>query len=58
MGRNMNWDADFENRVDKLTVADVNAAIKKYLDYSKMIVVKAGDFGKSIEAASRFIVHQ
>ena len=47
MGRNMNWDADFENRVDKLTVADVNAAVKKYLDYSKMIVVKAGDFNKA-----------
>lgn len=47
LGRNMNWDADFENKVDKLTVAEVNAAVKKYLDYSKMIVVKAGDFKKT-----------
>ncbi len=47
MGRDMNWDADFENKVDKLSLADVNAAIKKYLDYSKMIVVKAGDFNKA-----------
>ena len=47
LGRNMNWDADFENKVDKLSVTDVNAAVKKYLDYSKMIVVKAGDFKKT-----------
>ena len=46
MGRSMNWDADFDSKVEKLTLTEVNAAIKKYLDYSKMIIVKAGDFNK------------
>jgi zinc protease len=49
MDRNMNWDADFESRVEKLTLAEVNAAMKKYLDYSKMIIVKAGDFKKVLK---------
>ncbi|MBX2889360.1 MAG: insulinase family protein [Saprospiraceae bacterium] len=47
MNRTMNWDADFESKVEKLTVKDVNSAMKKYLDYSKMIIVKAGDFNKA-----------
>lgn len=47
MDRTMNWDADFEKKVENLTLADVNAAMKKYLDYSKLIVVKAGDFKKA-----------
>ena len=47
MNRSMQWDADFESKVEKLTLADVNTAIKKYLDYSKLIVVKAGDFKKA-----------
>ncbi|MEZ4967742.1 MAG: pitrilysin family protein [Saprospiraceae bacterium] len=46
MDRDMNWDASFENKVAQLTLADVNKAMKKYLDYSKMIIVKAGDFNK------------
>ncbi|MBK7936706.1 MAG: insulinase family protein [Lewinellaceae bacterium] len=46
IGRDMSWDADFENRVNKLTLPEVNAGIKKHLDYSKMIMVKAGDFNK------------
>jgi predicted Zn-dependent peptidase len=33
--------------VENLTLADVNAAMKKYLDYSKFIIVKAGDFKKA-----------
>jgi zinc protease len=47
MDRTFAWDADFESKVEKLTLAEVNAAMKKYLDYSKMIVVKAGDFKKA-----------
>jgi zinc protease len=45
-GRDFNWDAKFEEKVQSLTPEQVNAAVKKYLDYSKMIVVKAGDFTK------------
>jgi zinc protease len=45
-GRDMNWDKKFEENVQNLTLEQVNAAMKKYLDYSKMITVKAGDFNK------------
>lgn len=36
----------FEDAVKKLTVADVNEAIKKYLDMSKMVLIYGGDFDK------------
>jgi zinc protease len=45
-GRTLLWDKDFETKVEGLTVPQVNAAVKKYLDYTKMISVKAGDFKK------------
>ena len=34
----------FEDRIRALTVADVNAALRKHLDAAKVTVVKAGDF--------------
>ena len=46
-GRDMSWDKNFEQNVDNLTLEQVNAAMKKHLDYSKMISVKAGDFKKT-----------
>lgn len=45
-GRDFKWDADLETKVQGLTLDTVNKAMKKYLDYSKMISVKAGDFNK------------
>ncbi len=45
--RDLNWDKQFEDKVSQLTLPQLNAAIKKYLDYSKMIIVKAGDFKKA-----------
>jgi zinc protease len=44
LGRDMMFDKKLEDNVQALTLAQVNAALKKYLDYSKMIIVKAGDF--------------
>ena len=44
--RDMSWDINFEDKINKLTVADVNAALKKYVDYNKISIVKAGDFDK------------
>jgi len=46
--RTLAFDADREEKVRELTTAEVNATIKKYLDYSRMIQVKAGDFAKTI----------
>ncbi|HEU4995388.1 MAG TPA: pitrilysin family protein [Gemmatimonadaceae bacterium] len=45
-GRTMAYDDDLEKRIQALTPADVNAAAKKYLDPSKVVSVRAGDFAK------------
>jgi len=47
LNRTMDFDADFEKKVAALTPAQINAAFKKYIDYNKLVVVKAGDFAKS-----------
>ncbi len=46
LNRTLKWDTDFEASILKLSVADVNAALKKYIDLSKMSMFKAGDFDK------------
>lgn len=46
INRTLKWDTEFEAAIAKLTVADVNAALKKYIDLSKMSMFKAGDFDK------------
>jgi zinc protease len=40
----MAFDAELERRVQALTVEQVNAAFRKYLDPSQLSAVKAGDF--------------
>ncbi len=46
-GRDMEYQKEMEAKVAKLTVADVNAAIKKYVKpFEKWTVVNAGDFKK------------
>jgi zinc protease len=45
-GRDLTWDKKFEENVQNLTLEQLNNTIKKHLDYSKMISVKAGDFEK------------
>jgi zinc protease len=44
--RTMEWEADFENKVKAVTAAEVNAAVRKYIDPAKITIVKAGDFSK------------
>ncbi len=50
--RDMQWEADLERKVAALKVDDVNTALRKYLDVSKISIVKAGDFSKSKEGAA------
>ena len=45
-GRTMAFDANFEKMVQALTVADVNAAMKKYINPAKITSVEVGDFAK------------
>ena len=46
-GRTMQYDAKFEDQVSKLTLDDVNKALKKYIDPAKISIFKAGDFDKA-----------
>ncbi|MDG3005002.1 M16 family metallopeptidase [Paludisphaera mucosa] len=44
LGRTLQFDADVESKVKDLDAAAVDAALKKYVDFSKFSVVTAGDF--------------
>ena len=44
LNRMMKWDQDIDDKLQKMTVAQVNAVMKKLLDASKITYVKAGDF--------------
>ncbi|GAA4417954.1 pitrilysin family protein [Nibrella viscosa] len=46
-GRTFAYDADFDKKISALTPEQVNAAAKKYIDYGKLTIVKAGDFEKA-----------
>ena len=44
IGRDMKYVADFEEKISKLTVDDVNTAIRKHIDPKRLYIVSAGDF--------------
>jgi zinc protease len=44
LGRTMQFSQGIDDKIAALTVADVNAAMKKYLSADKVVIVKAGDF--------------
>lgn len=46
LGRDWNFSKGLEAKITALTVADVNAAMKKHIDPAKVTIVKAGDFSK------------
>ncbi len=50
--RTFKWDADHEKRIESLTVEDVNAAIRKYIDPKKITIVTAGDFAGAKKAVA------
>jgi zinc protease len=45
-GRTFAYDAELDRRLAALTPEQVQAAARKYLDYSKLTIVKAGDFAR------------
>ena len=49
LGRDLTWDAKFEQKVESLTTTEVNAAVHKFLDFSKITAVKAGDFKRALK---------
>ncbi len=46
LGRTLEWDANFEQRVAALTAADVNAAIRRWIRPDDLSLVEAGEFEK------------
>lgn len=46
-GRDMRYFANLEQSVEQLSVDEVNAAIRKYIDPERLVIVTAGDFSKS-----------
>jgi zinc protease len=46
LGRTFQWDAAFEEKIKALTPEDVNAAMRRHTDPSKITIIKAGDFAK------------
>ncbi len=47
LGRTMQFEAEIERKLRDLTPEAVNAALRKYLDPKRMVVVTAGDFRES-----------
>jgi len=43
-GRNLQWDAQLEQKIQALTLDQVNAAFRKHIDATGVSIVKAGDF--------------
>jgi zinc protease len=44
LGRTLQWDAQLEEKIKALTPEQINAAMRKYIDPSKITIIKAGDF--------------
>jgi zinc protease len=47
LGRSVLFQAELETKVKALTLAEVNAVLRRYLDPARLVVVKAGDFAKA-----------
>jgi len=45
-GKDLNFYTDVETRAKSLTVAQINATLKKYFDMNKLVLIYAGDFKK------------
>jgi len=45
--KDMIWTEKFEQQIQNVTTAQINAAMKKYIQPDKFIMVKAGDFEKA-----------
>lgn len=56
LDRTFAFDAELEKKVDALTLADINAAWRKYIDPGKITIVKAGDFEGAKKKATKKVV--
>ena len=44
--RTMEYYEEFESRIRELDIETVNAALRKYIEPERLVIVTAGDFGK------------
>ncbi len=51
LNRTMQWDADFEKKIEALTPEQIKTAFNKHIDYNKLVIIKAGDFEKAKKGA-------
>jgi zinc protease len=47
LDRTLAWDAELEKRISALTPEEINAAMRRFIDPSKITIIKAGDFAKT-----------
>ena len=52
-GRTMDYTAQRLAKIEATSLEDVNAAIRKYMDWSRLVQVHAGDFAGASKAASQ-----
>ena len=52
LNRTFAFSKELDNKISTLTAADLEAAIKKYLDPAKITIVKAGDFAKAAKVGA------
>ena len=52
IGRTFAWDAELEKKVQALDAAQIRAAMVKYIDPAKFVVMKAGDFAGAAKGAA------
>jgi zinc protease len=43
-GRTMTYEAELEKKIEALTPEQIQAALKKYIEPSRLVIVTAGDF--------------
>jgi zinc protease len=47
LDRTLAWDAELEKKTSALTPEEINAAMRRFIDPSKITIIKAGDFAKA-----------
>lgn len=47
LNRTMKWSKELEEKMMSLTPEQINAAIAKYIDVDKMLILRAGDFARA-----------
>src|SRR5205085_1452427 len=50
IGRALQWDADLEAKIKALTPEQINAAMRRHIDPTKITIIKSGDFAKAAAA--------